>query len=178
MTTGIVWHPVHGIHHQHWRWLLFVFVILNKMSLLMYTLQSWSIWPWGWGQRGTQQSFIWGGPPLLEVGPLILLYANCDRQGIPFEYLLLINLNLLYPIHMHSLELCIPLNCCRWCINKMHKSQEFKMNQLAPPLSLLSDQNGKIPYPSYTSTYQYRQWIWEWVISWADHYSSKEVIGK
>ena len=26
------------------------------------------------------------------------------------------------------------------------------MNQLAPPLSLLSDQNGKIPYPSYTST--------------------------
>ena len=28
------------------------------------------------------------------------------------------------------------------------------MNQLAPPLSLLSDQNGKIPYPSYTSTYQ------------------------
>lgn len=34
----------------------------------------------------------------------------------------------------------------------MNKSQEFKMNQLAPPLSLLSDQNGKIPYPSYTST--------------------------
>ena len=33
------------------------------------------------------------------------------------------------------------------------------MNQLAPPLSLLSDQNGKIPYPSYTSPYQSRQWI-------------------
>lgn len=27
----------------------------------------------------------------------------------------------------------------------MNKSQEFKMNQLAPPLSLLSDQNGKFP---------------------------------
>ena len=60
------------------------------------------------GDKGTQQSVIWGGSALRSSPLSFIIYTVFDSKGTSFAvYLLLTNEA---PNHIPSLELCIPFN--------------------------------------------------------------------
>ena len=113
---------------------------------------------------GDQQSFIRG-----DFAQLALF----DRKGTPPAYLLLPTNGTRFTYVTRedswpSLELCIPLNCCKCTVFAMNKSQN--QNVLATFsrvvkciclsfFSLFTDRSNRFPYP-YTSIYilQLKKW--------------------